>query len=106
MGYATQSRRFRRDYVGRDVHDRQGERIGRVAETWPLDGGSQPEMLLVRLDRFARVRWVPAEDARHLNEHLFIPYSRMEVEDAPDGDDHRWGRPADIARAHWQHAGD
>lgn len=106
MEHTVPTRRFRRDYVGRAVHDRAGAAIGRVADTWPLDGGSEPELLLVRLDRFARQRWVPAERARALNEHLFVPWTRVEIEDSPDADDHRWGRAADVARAHWQRAAD
>ena len=94
-------RRFRRDFVGRRVVDTHGEELGQVADTWPQDGGGEVEMLLVKMGRFNRRRWIPADGARRLNDHLFVPMTRFEIDDAPDAEDHRWGRPADVARAHW-----
>jgi hypothetical protein len=98
-------RRFRRDYVGHHVVDAHGKEIGTVMDTWPDDGGGEVELMLVKTrlagGRFAQRRWLPVEGCARLNHHLFLPHTLHEIEDSPDAEDHRWGRPADIARAHW-----
>ena len=98
-------RRFRRDYVGHFVVDTEGKEIGMVIDTWPQDGGGEVELMLVKTrlagGRFAQRRWLPVDGTHRLNQHLFVPLSLHEIEDSPDAEDYRWGRPADIARAHW-----
>ena len=94
---------FRRDFVGREVRDSEGEAIGTVADVWPHDGGGEPEMLLLKLGRFARRKYVPIKGTwGELHEPLHLPFSRLEVDDAPDAEDNRWGDPGSVARAHWQ----
>lgn len=95
------ARRFRNELVGHAVVDVAGEEIGTVTDTWPDDGGGEIELMLLKSGRFSQRRWIPVDGIASLNEFLFVPLSRMEIDDAPDAEDHRWGRPADIARAHW-----
>ena len=83
--------------------DREGERVGVVADTWPNDGGGEPEMLLVKLSHFALRRFVPVNgvDRSDDDRELHLPWSKLEIDDAPDAEDIRWGDPGTVARAHW-----
>ena len=92
---------MRRDFVGRCVVDSTGRELGKVYDTWPQDGGGEVEMLLLKMGRFASRRWIPCDGVQVLNDHLFVPLTHLQIDDAPDAEDHRWGRPADVARAHW-----
>ena len=94
-------RRFRRDYVGRAVVDCAGHPVGKVADTWPTDGGGEPEMLLVKLSHFAMRRYVPISGVERSDDALQLPWTKLEIDDAPDAEDIRWGDPGMVARAHW-----
>lgn len=86
----------------REVVDLDGRSIGIVHDTWPQDGGGQPEMVLVRVGRpFPRERWLPLERVRPAGDRLQVGLPRWQIEDAPSAEDRRWGDPADIARAYW-----
>jgi hypothetical protein len=90
-----------------DVIDPDGRAIGTVAETWPLDGGGEPELLLLRIgSRFPRLRYVPARRGERGDDKWHVPWTKLELDDAPDAGDRRWADPADIARAHWMRAED
>ena len=41
----------RQTLMGRRIFDVTGERVGRVVETWPYDGGGEVEMAVVRMQR-------------------------------------------------------
>ncbi len=87
---------------GMQVLDRDGKAIGTVADTWPDDGGGEPELLLVHLGgRFKRPRFVPLAGARCEEGKLRLPWTRDGLEDGPRADDHRWGASPDLARAYW-----
>lgn len=93
---------------GRRVVDRDGAVVGTVTDTWPLDGGGLPELVLVKVGRrFGRLRYLPVAGAELLHpDALVVPFSRLEIEDAPDGEDRRWGEPGGVALAYWMGVGD
>lgn len=96
----------RRDIVGKQVVDSEGTELGRVADTWPHDGGGETEMMLVTVGRFGRRRYLPLEGVRASEEHVRVPWTKLEIEDGPDAEDQRWGSPALVARSHWAMFGD
>ena len=97
----------RHDIVGLEAVDRNGEFVGTVRDTYPLDGGGEVQLLMVSVGRrFARNRYLPADGLELRDGRAHLPYSRVDIEDAPLADDRRWGEPADIARGYWVTAGD
>ena len=98
---------YRRQLIGRPVYDSRGDHVGKIADTWPLDGGGTPEMMLVSVGRrFTRPRYLPLKGARVTDDSVLVPWERRMIDDAPDAEDRRWGDPALIARAHWLLADD
>lgn len=96
-----------RDLRGLEVLGPDGLTIGTVADTWPLDGGGEPELLLLKVGlRFPRMRYLPARRSELRDGRLHVPWTKLELDDAPSAEDRRWGDPADIARAYWIGAGD
>lgn len=95
--------RFRHQIVGRPVVDAHGIPIGFVSDTWPSDGGGEPELALIKMrtGRFARDKYIPVDALTELNGHLFAAYSRHTVDDAPDADNYGWGDPGTLAKSHW-----
>jgi hypothetical protein len=92
----------RHGWQGTEVLDCAGAFVGRIATTWPLDGGGEPQMVLVRVGRrFARMRYLPLEGARLEDGKLHMPYERWQIDDGPAAEDHRWADPAHLARAYW-----
>ena len=88
--------------AGHDVVDREGTFIGTVADTFPLDGGGEIELLLVNVGRrFPRRRYLPAGDIHVKDGVVRMPMLRAEIEDCPCAEDRRWGDPADLARGYW-----
>ena len=73
----------RRNLLGLQVQDCNGEDIGRVVDTWPEDGGWELEMVVVRLSRFGERRMLPADSMITFGRALLSPYTRMQIEDAP-----------------------
>jgi hypothetical protein len=70
--------------MGRRIFDWHGERVGRVVDTWPYDGGGEPEMVVVRLPRLGESRLVPVASLRPcVDGALQSPYARWQVEDSP-----------------------
>jgi hypothetical protein len=100
-------RRYR-TYRGVDVVDAAGEKVGTVADVWPLDGGGEPELVLVRVGRrFARTRYLPLDGRPTVEDGVLrVPWSRVEIDHAPDAEDQRWGEPAHVAQAFWRDSSD
>ena len=74
----------RQNLMGRRIFDITGERVGRVVETWPYDGGGEIEMAVVRMHRLGESRLVPVGTLRLRDDgDLVTPYSRWQVEDSP-----------------------
>jgi hypothetical protein len=69
--------------LGLPVKDWQGEEVGRVIDTYPLDGGGEPELVVVRLRRFGQRRMVPVESLLQVGGALVAPYTKIQLEDAP-----------------------
>ena len=97
-----------RAYRGSTVLGPGGEHVGVVADFWPLDGGGEPELALVRVGRrFGRDRYLPLDGRAQLRDGaLHVPWQRWEIDDAPRADDRRWGDPAHLARSYWRDTGD
>jgi hypothetical protein len=84
------------------VVDADGEDIGLVTDTWPGDGGGEPELVRVGVGiKFPRPYFVPIRDAEIHGECLHVPWTKLEIEESPPADDERWGDPGSVARAYW-----
>ena len=84
-----------------------GAPIGVVADTWPMDGGGEPELLLLKVGtRFPSLRYLPARKATLRDDALHVPFSKLQLDDAPSADDRRWGDPAHLAMSYWMTADD
>jgi hypothetical protein len=96
------------------VSDWAGEELGRVVDTWPFDGGGEPELAVLRMGRLGTRRMVPVDALLHLGDSYRLPYARWQVEDSPsfgenrhtmDDDPHcaasywRWEEPVDSLTA-------
>lgn len=92
--------------LGCAVLDLAGKQVGFVEDTFPLDG-SAPEFAVARVGRFGRRVFVPLERAEALGEELRLPFSRIDIEDAPSLDDLRWlDVAASRSRGYWSLLGD
>lgn len=69
--------------LGMPVRDRDGSVIGRVADTYPFDGSGTPMFALVRLGGFGGVHFVPVIASAVHDGELHLPWTLVEVEDAP-----------------------
>jgi hypothetical protein len=89
--------------MGRMVTDVQGERLGRVIDTWPYDGGGEVEMVVLRLSRLGESRMVPVAWMRDDGDGgLRSAYARWQVEDSPALEDGKHAVAAEErARSHW-----
>ena len=81
-----------------DVH---GTAVGRVADTWPLDGSGEPTFVVVHMGRFARPRLVPLHPSRTGEDTLQVPFTRFEIDDAPLLEDDRHYDKEGVARCYW-----
>jgi hypothetical protein len=102
--------------LGRMVHDWAGEELGRVIDTWPFDGGGEPQLAVLRMKRLGARRMVPVDTMLAFGDELRLPYARWQVEDSPpfgedrhtlDDDPHcaasywSWEEPTDSLPARW-----
>jgi len=55
-----------------------------VVDTWPDDGGWEMLLVIVRLQRFGERRMLPVESMIAWGGVLRVPYSRIQIEDAPE----------------------
>jgi hypothetical protein len=69
--------------LGRTISDWQGEAVGQVIDTWPFDGGGEPELAVIRLGRLGQRRMVPVEALRFVGVSLRLPFERWQIEDSP-----------------------
>ena len=77
------------EFRGRDVMDRDGDKIGKLEEIYLDDQTGKPEWALVKTGMFGgRGSFVPLADAQPDGEALTVPYPKDQVKDAPniDGD--------------------
>jgi hypothetical protein len=102
--------------LGLTVSDWQGDVLGRVIDTWPFDGGGEPELAVVRMGRLGQRRMVPVDELQQVGSELRLPYARWQVEDSPpfgenrhtiDDDPHcaasywRWEEPVGSLSPRW-----
>ncbi len=69
--------------LGLDVADVTGRSLGQVVDTYPLDGGGELEMIVLRLRRFGERRMLPVSELRIEDGRIVVPFSRHQIEDSP-----------------------
>jgi hypothetical protein len=69
--------------LGLMVTDWYGEEMGRVIDTWPFDGGGEPELAVIRMGRLGERRMVPIAELQLIGHQLRLPYLRFQIEDSP-----------------------
>ena len=75
-------------WIGHEVVDTAGEKVGKVSTIYVDDQTGQPEWLTVSTGLFAkRSSFVPLEDATADGDRLVIGYDKARVKDAPQVDD-------------------
>ena len=71
-------------WIGSRVDDIYGAQIGRLEDVWIDPGTGQPRWLLIKEGRFGgRATLIPFEDATAGAGHVWVPYEREVVRDAP-----------------------
>jgi uncharacterized protein (TIGR02271 family) len=71
---------------GRELHDRDGNKIGTVGQIWD-DGAGRPGWASVRTGLFGmNESLVPLNDAELRDDHVVVPYDKAKVKDAPNVD--------------------
>lgn len=81
------------DLRGAEVVDREGARIGTVAQIWVDNVNGLPEWAEVAMGRTGRnTRYVPLRAADLGDGRMVVNYTRDEVERSPDVDPRRSGR--------------
>jgi hypothetical protein len=92
---------IRGSYLRRTVMDADGRVAGRIEATYPFDG-STPEFAIVRCGRFGHRVMVPVAEFRTSGEVVTMPYSRTDLEDAPELDGIRYVDDAvSRSRGYW-----
>jgi uncharacterized protein (TIGR02271 family) len=71
---------------GRDVHDRDGDKIGSIGQIW-ADAGGQPSWASVRTGLFGlKESLIPLQDADVTGDRITVPYEKSHVKNAPNID--------------------
>ena len=105
--------------LGQRVIDWHGEIVGTVVDTWPFDGGGEPELAVLRLGRLGERRMLPVGTLHVEGSELRTPYARWQVEDSPALEEGRhaaeaceramsywmWEEPAGSLTALWRSSG-
>jgi uncharacterized protein (TIGR02271 family) len=72
---------------GRDLIDRDGDKIGSIGNVYIDDETGQPAWLTVKTGLFGmRESFVPTADARAEGDTVRVPYEKSQVKDAPNVD--------------------
>lgn len=93
------------DWIGADVTDIDGDKIGTVDNVFMDRASGQPEWLLVKTSMFGKSRFVPLEGAGADSDALRVPYAAQLVKDAPDVDDDDGYLPPEEEARLYQHYG-
>src|SRR3954470_22577774 len=90
--------------LGQAVSDWRGEVLGRVIDTWPFDGGGEPELAVLRMGRLGQRRMVPVDALQLTLAGLRLPYERWQVEDSPPYGENRHTMDDDphFAASYWR----
>ena len=72
-------------WIGSRVDDIYGASVGRLEDVWIDPGTGVPRWLLIKEGRFGgRTTLIPFEDATAGAGHVWVPYEREVVRDAPE----------------------
>ncbi|WP_420451712.1 DUF2382 domain-containing protein [Ilumatobacter sp.] len=105
MSKNTTTTRDYQDWIGADVYDQSGDKIGSIDQIYLDDQGGQPEWLTVSTGWFgASTQFVPIAGSSTHDDGLKVPYSTDHIKDAPavDADQHL---DADQERKLYSHYG-
>ena len=71
-------------YLGRDVVDPQGDKIGSVGQVYVNDQSGQPDWITVKAGLFGnKEKFAPLEGSRFDGDNLVLPFDKSVVKDAP-----------------------
>lgn len=73
-------------WLGGDIHDPEGDKIGEVADVYYDEETKQPEWLSVGVGWFGKIRLIPATRVEKTGQGLRVPYSKDQVKDSPEVD--------------------
>jgi hypothetical protein len=90
--------------LGQTISDWHGDPLGRVIDTWPFDGGGEPELAVVRMGRLGQRRMLPIDQLQFVGGELRLPFARFQVEDSPPfGEDrHTLDDDPHCAASYWR----
>ena len=74
-------------WIGHDVVDPSGDKIGEIEDIYLDEQTNQPEWLAVRTGLFGRrVSFIPLAEAQPSGEDVVVPYAKEQVKDAPNAE--------------------
>ena len=72
-----------RSWSGYRLDDLSGAGVGRVEGPYTAESGGRPEWMLARMGRFGHYCLVPVRDAVAAGRHVWVPYTRELIREAP-----------------------
>jgi hypothetical protein len=72
-----------RSWSGYRLDDLTGAGVGRVEGPYMAESGGRPEWMLARMGRFGHHCLVPVRDAVAAGRHVWVPYKRELIREAP-----------------------
>jgi hypothetical protein len=72
-----------RSWSGYRLDDLTGAGVGRVEGPYTPESGGRPEWMLARMGRFGHHCLVPVRDAVAAGRHVWVPYKRELIREAP-----------------------
>ena len=77
-----------RNLIGQQLRNREGDKIGKIGKIYVDDYRGQPEWLTVNTGLFGtRESFVPLAEAVLEGADLVVPYTKIQIKDAPNIDD-------------------
>ena len=74
--------------IGQQLHNREGDKIGKIGQIYVDDYHGEPEWLTVNTGLFGtRESFVPLAEAVLEGEDLVVPYTKTQIKDAPNIED-------------------
>jgi hypothetical protein len=75
-----------REWVGHRLDEIGGTNVGKVEGVFVDEESGEPEWLLARMGRFGHYTLVPSRDAVEGVKHVWVPYTRDQIRQAPKAD--------------------
>jgi len=73
------------DWVGREIIDNDGKKVGTVEELYCEDGTANPEWAAVRIGMLgSKLKFVPITHVEPHGTQLQVPYDKDQIKDAPN----------------------